>query len=78
MSQIADCILLQWLSAQSFESVQSAQPQTAGQLAESLIQQDSIPDNGKFPAFNMATRLNNLNAGELPNIETFESPLAMF
>ncbi len=48
--------------------MQSAQPQTAGQLAESLIQQDAIPDNGKFPAFNMAARLNNLNAGEPTNM----------
>ncbi|KAK9915814.1 hypothetical protein WJX75_004378 [Coccomyxa subellipsoidea] len=39
---------------------QSVQPLSAGQLQPSIIPQD-IPDNGKFPAFNMATRLANLN-----------------
>lgn len=42
--------------------LQDVQAASAGTLASTIIPAE-IPDNGRFPAFNMSQRLNNLNLG---------------
>lgn len=42
--------------------LQDVQAASAGTLASAIIPAE-IPDNGRFPAFNMSQRLNNLNLG---------------